>query len=70
MVSLILQFRDLHKALHTRGVINWPANVGQNGKRTYLDMCQQFFESLSPEEQIEELQQMERRYKKKFQLTW
>ena len=60
-----MHIRDLRKALHTKGIINWPNNDGANAgpirKVRYLDMCQELFEKLSDDERIEEFQKLEQR---------
>ena len=48
----------------TKGEMNWPGiqphGQGQSRKRRFLELCQEMFESLSPNRQIEELEALER----------
>ena len=57
-------FRNPKKPWMTKGEMNWPKNEplgqGQSRKRRFLELCQEMFESLSPNRQIEELEALER----------
>ena len=61
-------FRDLEKPVLSKGVINWPSGAdveskssAKSRKRIFRENYEEFFATLDPEEQIEEIEYLEKR---------